>query len=277
MYCWSCGEALPRVGVPCPSCNAPPALPEREPREVRGRPIGICPACGYRGDGMPYFRRASHAALLVAATIFTYGIGGLAYWLVKRRDRICPSCGLSWGRAVVPVGSGGNGGAGFPVRGAGGTPAHAGAAEALPRSGVVRRVFGVVLGLVALLLLVGGIVEAEVGMVIASAVFAVGGSATFVWGSKAEQRRRDEVLRRMQRRILHLARERGGRLTATDVAAELDISFAAGERVLLSMDDGFRVRSDVTEEGLLVFDFPEIRLDSGRASESALPGGSTGS
>lgn len=274
MYCWSCGESLPRFGGPCPRCDAPPALPEREPR---GRPLGTCPSCGYRGDGMPYFRRAGHAALLVAATVFTYGIGGLAYWLVKRHDLICPSCGLSWGGARRALASG-NGGASVarspsdadPPEGSGpsGLPA-----EPLPGTGIGRRVTGVVMALLALLLLGGGIVEGELGMVVASTVFGAAGAATFAWGWRALQQRREALLRRLQRRVLHLARAKGGRLTATDVASELDLSLNAGERVLLSLDDGFRVRSDVTEEGLLVFDFPEIRLRPGGRDDRSVLGG----
>lgn len=33
----------------------------------------------------------------------------------------------------------------------------------------------------------------------------------------------------------------------------------ATERVLTGIDDGFRVRSDVTDEGILLFEFPEVR------------------
>jgi hypothetical protein len=278
MYCWSCGESLSRFGGPCPRCNAPPALPEREPR---GRPLGTCPACGYRGDGIPYFRRAGHAALLVAATVFTYGIGGLAYWLLKRNDLICPSCGLSWGRAVpafLPGKESLGPESGTSLARGGGDPGRSGTGssgfpgEALPGSGIGRRVTGVVLALVALLLLGTGIVEAEASMVAASAAFGAGGAASFAWGWKALQQRREAVLRRLQRRVLNLARERGGRLTATDVASELDLSLSGGERVLLSLDDGFRVRSDVTDEGLLVFDFPEIRLRPGSPDEPAVSG-----
>ena len=261
MYCWSCGEALPRTEGRCPSCGAAPALPEREPR---GRPVRTCPACGYRGDGMPYFRRAGHAILLVGATVFTYGIGGLAYWLLKRHDRICPSCGLSWGRVHLSPANGNRALEASGPRSDEAVSRRGGGNEVLPPSGAGRRVTGVVLGLLALLLLGGGIVEGELAMIMTSVVMAVAGSATFVWGSRALQQRREAVLRGLQRRVLHLARERGGRLTATDVASELDLSLSGGERVLLSLDDGFRIRSDVTDEGLLVFDFPEIRLQSGR-------------
>ncbi|MND00243.1 hypothetical protein D3C83_187860 [compost metagenome] len=46
---------------------------------------------------------------------------------------------------------------------------------------------------------------------------------------------------------------------ATDAATELHLTLPAAERVLFSMDDGYRVRSEITGEGLLVFEFPELR------------------
>jgi hypothetical protein len=48
----------------------------------------------------------------------------------------------------------------------------------------------------------------------------------------------------------------------------------ASRVAILSKDDGCRVCSDVTEEGLLIYDFSEIRargLSAGTASYSGLP------
>ena len=74
---------------------------------------------------------------------------------------------------------------------------------------------------------------------------------------------------RLQRRVLLHATEQGGTLTVTEVAASLDLSLAAAEGVLDSMDDGLRVRSEVTNEGIIVYEFPELRhrpsLESGSA------------
>ena len=74
---------------------------------------------------------------------------------------------------------------------------------------------------------------------------------------------------RLQRRVLLHATEQGGTLTVTEVAASLDVSLAAAEGVLDSMDDGLRVRSEVTNEGIIVYEFPELRhrpnLESGSA------------
>lgn len=262
MYCWSCGEYLLEADTSCSACGAAAAAPpRRQPSRLMG--IRSCPACGYRGDGVPYFSRVSHAALLVGAAVFTYGLGGLGYWLVKRKDRICPSCGLSWDRARVDHGGAGQTGPGQQVE------RRDEEVLDLPRRGLGRRVFGVILALVASLLLGLGIVSSEGVLAVVSAVSGLAGASFFAWGWRSLQRRREAILHQFQRSVLRLAHTRGGQLTATDVASELDLSLRAAERVLLSLDDGFRVRSDVTDEGLLVFEFPEIRyqLKAGRASD----------
>ena len=56
-----------------------------------------------------------------------------------------------------------------------------------------------------------------------------------------------------------LADRKGGSLTVTEVAAELNLSLPAAERVLIAMDDGLRVRSDITDEGLILYEFPELQ------------------
>ncbi len=236
---------------------------------------------------MPYFRRASHLALLAGAALLTYGIGGLAYWLIKRDDRVCPSCGLSWkrsrpvgsalppsadaaeetpqtpGREVAASRSGGAGAGQDPGAGKGAAersaPVRRRPETGLPRAGTTRRVVGALLALFSVLFLGLGLVQGEAGAAILSLFLGLSGAATFGWGWSARQRRREAILRRMQGRVLQLARVRRGTLTATDVASELDLSLDGAERVLLSLDDGLRVRSDVTHDGILVFEFPEIR------------------
>ena len=58
--------------------------------------------------------------------------------------------------------------------------------------------------------------------------------------------------------MLKLASHRGGTLTVTEVAADLDLSLPAAESVLIGMDDGFRVCSEITDEGVLIYEFPEV-------------------
>ena len=299
MYCWSCGTPLDdservwsrcgtaRAGLaPSPSTAPPPTRPH-PPAQLRS-----CPACGFRGEGIPYFRRAGNLALLTVASLFTYLVGGVVYWLIKRNDRVCPSCGLSWDRSR-PLGGGppdsrpleaGSGTGDADDRPRHGSPAPVSATsvseKGLPRSGVVRRITGVLVGLGALFFLGIAIIEGHAVPALIGGLMGLTGAATFGWGWKSLHRRREALLQRMQRRVLLLARTRGGRLTATEVAAELDLTLAASERLLLSLDDGFRVRSDVSDEGILYFEFPEILLtpSSGsvvhrEAGRSALPRG----
>jgi len=208
-------------------------------------------------------------ALLAAATLFTYGVGGVVYWLLKRTDQICPSCGLSWERAR-PLGEelrdpegesrrfepGSASSPGLP-RPADASPASL---RGIPGSGIGRRVMGALIALMGLLIVGIGMAELEVVLLVVGGVTGLTGALTFGWGWKSLQQRREAIMQRMQRRVLHLARARSGRLTATDVATELDLTLNSAERVLLSLDDGFRIRSDVTDEGILVFEFPELQL-----------------
>ncbi len=301
MYCWSCGTHLERPGHPCPRCGTePPALRTGEsvgegaagtaPHEgairERSAPLMLkgCPACGFRGEGIPYFRRAGNMALLAAATLFTYGVGGVVYWLLKRTDQICPSCGLSWERARPlgeelrdPEGEGrrfepGSASSPNPPRPVDASPTSM---RGLPRSGIGRRVMGALIALMGLLIVGIGVAELEVVLLVVGGVTGLTGALTFGWGWKSLQLRREAIMQRMQRRVLHLARARSGRLTATDVATELDLTLNSAERVLLSLDDGFRIRSDVTDEGILVFEFPELQLgapgDGDRGGSGAVP------
>ncbi len=211
------------------------------PRSVT---VARCPACGYHGEGIPYFQRPSHFLLLVGATVFTYGVGGLAYWLLKRRSRICPGCGLDWERAsrarqVLHEGP--------DTR-----PAP------LPSAGGARRVGGAALVVTAVFLALLGLSEAEALLLALGGGLAGAGALTFWWGWSSKQARREELMARLQRRVLDLAARRGGELTVTTVAHELDLSLPAAERILESMEDGLRVRSHVTDDGLIVFEFPEL-------------------
>jgi hypothetical protein len=303
MYCWSCGTRGPDGARYCVACGAafeavPGAGGPAGPSEASGPPAPVrplvrpgsaavrqwaprsplmlrsCPACGFRGEGIPYFRRAGNLALLAAATLFTYGVGGLVYWLLKRTDRVCPSCGLAWDRAR-PLGEGMDMGSDLlptnengwtPVGGTsvapGAGPGSQVSTGALPAGGGFRRFAGAALGLLGLLLVGLGIVTFTPEAAIVGGVIGLSGGASFGWGWRAQQSRRQALLQRMQREVLRIARLRGGTLTATEVAAEMDVSLPAAERVLLSLDDGFRVTSDVTDDGILVFDFRELRIPS---------------
>ncbi len=202
--------------------------------------------------------------LLIGVSLFTYGLGGLAYWLARRKHRICPQCGLGWENAAVL----GPGAARAPAWGGPvGARPRFGADEGLPRRGIVRRTIGVGMVLGAALMISVGIISFALEAVAVGSVLGAAGTGTIWWGLKARQDRRRALMTRLQRRVLLLATEKGGTLTVTEVAASLNLSLAAAESVLEGMDDGLRVRSDVTNQGIIVYEFPEVRhhprLESG--------------
>ena len=93
---------------------------------------------------------------------------------------------------------------------------------------------------------------------IAGSLFGMVGSGMFLWGWKALQERRQSVIQSLNRKVLRLATQRSGVLTVTDVAAALNLTLPAAEKIMMGMDDGFRVRSDISREGVLYYEFPEV-------------------
>jgi hypothetical protein len=68
-------------------------------------------------------------------------------------------------------------------------------------------------------------------------------------------------LRRMslQDQIIRLAFRKGGLLTVTDVVAETGLSFKKVEKALNEMVDFSRVNMRVSDSGIVVYEFVEIR------------------
>jgi hypothetical protein len=216
------------------------------------RPAGVrrCPRCSYQGEGISYFRRGWHKGLLVGVSLFTYGFGGLVYWLARRRHLICPRCGLGWEHASRALSL-----AGVEPERQALEPAND---EPLPSSGIKRRALGVGLILLASLIVLIGIVEGEAAAAVVGAIMGATGSLSFHWGWRGLQDRRKAIMQGLQRQILRLATMKGGTLTVTEVAAEMNLSLPAAEKILTSMDDGFRVRSEISKEGVLYYEFPEV-------------------
>lgn len=264
MRCSTCGEALRSDEERCPTCGAAVAhlhlSVSVDPRES----LHECPRCKYRGDAIPYFRRVGPVALLVGLSLFTYGIGGVVYWAARRKHRVCPQCGLGWEFARTPALPAG---ARAPTT-ATVTPRQAAPPQQrarppvppkIPGSGIVRRVLGSATAILGTVLITTGIVALEPGAVLAGTLTGAVGSGMFYWGWKALQRRRKAVMLSLAQRVLLMAGERDGVLTVTEVATELNLSIAAAEKLLLDMDDGLRVRSEVSDEGVIFFEFPELR------------------
>ncbi len=277
MFCSTCGTLVPEGRRTCTSCGSrvasrSPAASaevggslsrERSPlAAVRGR---VCPRCGYHGEGIGYFSRGSRIAALVGVTVLTMGAmgaGGLIYYLVRRDHIVCPRCGRGWGaegeRAVTRQ-----------------APREMEPAAAAVSGASWKRGWSMVLFLLAALLMVAGMMAGEVGLVAGALFSAAGGALLLQAAGRERERRREALISALQLPVLKLAARQGGRLTVTEVAAHLGWPLRRAEKILQSLDDGVRVDSEVTDEGVIVYDFlelsrgaagPELRLREGNGS-----------
>ena len=271
MRCSTCGEDLRERETACPTCGAAVSLgPVVAPV---GFEVRSCPRCGHVGTGVKHFQRPSHVGVLLGLSVFTwftFGLGGLAYYIARRKRMICAQCGLGWQHARIPAPGFASPALADSARAEiGGLGTRIGAEESLPRGGVGRRILGVGLVLFAALMVSIGVVEFEPGLIVFGGGAGALGTASIWWGLQVRETRRRAIVARLQQRVLLLATERGGTLTVTEVAASLSLSLPAAEDVLDSMDDGLRVRSEVTNEGIILYEFPELRHHHGLGSGSA--------
>ncbi len=59
-------------------------------------------------------------------------------------------------------------------------------------------------------------------------------------------------------RIFRLAYKLRGRITVSDIVLETGLSMAEAEETINRMVDGIRVRMEVQDRGMVVYEFPEI-------------------
>jgi hypothetical protein len=196
VYCWSCGAPISGGSSVCSHCGA---SPYGTLRDADGAPaIRVCPGCGYRGEGVRYFQRGGQALLLLGVTLFTYGIGGLIFWLAKRGSLVCPACGISW-RGVRPLKGAGDAvpSGGLPERmqremeaspatgGFRGTEEEAGG---LPGGGGFLRVLGFAMALGAVLVLALAILDGEPYLGVVGSVLGIGGASLVAGGRRSDAR-----------------------------------------------------------------------------------------
>lgn len=273
MYCSTCGARVPAGRHQCDTCGTP-HRPQPQPTTATGYGGGVavgpernahpapalsmCPKCGYRGEGLNHFSRGSHVALLVGLTLFTagaMGAGGLIYYVVRRDHRVCPRCGHGWGKfgelALV-------------------RPNHSPDHPAAMPSGwgeAYRQGWAMALFVLAAILTVIGVVATEAGPLVAAGLAAAGGLVLQRTADREREKRRAALISSLQLPVLQLAAERGGRLTVTEVAASLGWTLPRAEKVLQSLDDDVRVSSEVTDEGVIVYQFRELLRTPGRISD----------
>jgi ribosomal protein S27AE len=264
MYCSTCGAVIPEGRLACTECGTSAStsvvrrsrLAATARAENTGpaaaRAVPVCPRCGYHGEGLSYFSKGSHIALLIGLAVITAGImgaAGLIYYFVRRDHQVCPRCGLGWGREGENSLSTSRAALGRLPRQS--DPAHG-------RGESAARAWSVLLMVLAAILVTVGVAELEA--VPALAGLLSGGGAWMLHRTAQTQReaRRAALLAELQLPVLKFAAERGGRLTVTEVAAHLGWTLPRAEKVLGSLDDGYRVSSDVTDEGIIVYEFLEL-------------------
>lgn len=63
----------------------------------------------------------------------------------------------------------------------------------------------------------------------------------------------------LESQIFKLAYRRKGRLTVSDIVIETGLGIDDAERLIQGMVDNVRVRMEVNDRGLVVYEFPEIQ------------------
>ncbi|HEU0298124.1 MAG TPA: hypothetical protein VFR37_01695, partial [Longimicrobium sp.] len=98
-----------------------------------------------------------------------------------------------------------------------------------------------------------------------AAMFTAGVGTLLLWSARRDEAQATQMTAtERQRAVLQLAEAEDGQLTVTEVAARLGWSLDEAAATLRSMDDGLRVTTTLTDEGIILYDFPELIHDPGR-------------
>ena len=218
----------------------PPDLVEHAAPDVHFVPGrgGVCRNCGLR-EFRPYFRDPRRLGGLIAASFFTFGLGGLVYRGLRRTHVICSQCGTV-AKAGAPVLAAGMDG------------------RDLPSTGLVRRVVGGSMMAMTPLLIFAAFMEQEPPGLVFALLSGTGGMGLYQWGKNRLEARKRALRNRTESKILRLARLVGGKVTVTDMAAQLNCSVAEAEALLATMEDGIRVHSRISPAGIVYYEFSEI-------------------
>ena len=265
MNCQMCGARVPEGRVSCLQCGA---MVGRAPGMTMAAHHGsasldtvrVCPRCSFHGTSVAYFSTGSHILALLGLTVFT-GFGGLIYLLVRVGERVCPQCGLKWGKGgyLAPVAAPGMGG--NDISPALGTMSDGGA----------KRGWAWALWVFAAIMIIAGIGDFEAVPIMFGLLAGGGGYLLRRSGNEDRERRREALLQSLHLPVLRLAAQRGGRLTVSQVAQDLGWTLPRAEKVLQSMEDGYRVMGDVTPQGVIVYDFPELMQTQDPAPHADAP------
>ncbi len=77
-------------------------------------------------------------------------------------------------------------------------------------------------------------------------------------GKKGGLVKSNSDIRSLHSEIMRLALDKGGTLTVTDVVMATGLSIEKSEEALNNMADGLRIKMEVRDSGIIVYEFPEI-------------------
>jgi predicted RNA-binding Zn-ribbon protein involved in translation (DUF1610 family) len=272
MYCSTCGARVPDGHSRCDTCGAAVSRASGYgvPAQITinnnlapaasafGAPVShlTCPRCGFQGEGVSYFSQGGpivRALLLALLTMPFMGVGGLVYYLMRHDYRACPRCGNSWGKRSEHARALS---AGLALNEAAPVSTHEPEMREDPR---LLRWSAYLIFAFASILILAGLGDGAPEAVIMGTMAAAGGGLLWKKANSVREERRAALLTGLQQPVLRLAAQRNGVLTVTDVAAALSWPMPRAEKVLNSLEDGLRVASSVTDEGVIVYEFRELR------------------
>ncbi len=203
---------------------------------------GPCPSCGAQAKVVGFFDRSGNQA--------KRAVLGSDFERANAHRLVCDACGAD----RTPPGAGpppesiGDARSGSALQAIGGAAWRTTAIAAMMLGGL-----GVVMGVA-----IGG--AAGIAIAILGGLFGAGvGGLLWARGSASKQAAKERFGAAREHAILDLAEKRGGRLTATEVARALRISVGEADAALTAMADGSRVSAEVSDDGVVVYDFRELR------------------
>ncbi len=237
----------------------------------------VCPRCDCRL--VRYFDNAGRLVALGAVSFLTWGVGGIGYYLVRRNHVCCTSCGFTASysdfmdereeritprrtsrRAPLPrARETGRRNARVPERVDLDVEPRRPLPANSPHVGHGRRLIGSGVAAMGGFVASMGVATLDGPPILGGSMLGIAGASLLFSGLAAKRREAERTRRGRIAEILRMAQRRRGLLTVTQTATELDVDLDEAEQLLESLDDDIRVRSVVSDDGVIYYDFVEIR------------------